>query len=247
MTAAPDGAEPALWVGGADGFRGSAFHLGGGSVVTAAHVVTGGEPATALAVGGGGATHSVTAARATPPAPPAPRTRFHPFPDLALLTVPCCAGLPAARLAPADPPPGAAVTAVGHSTDTPSPGVQPDTLSLRVGGRSGAYLRVLGDGVHAGLSGSTLVSDATGLVGGVVKGSRSYRHVQGGWFTPVSALRAFLGPKEAEAAAQVPLGAQMPTGAPPQPEDALSASQSSIRTSGSSRERPRISSTRRMR
>lgn len=192
----PDGHGPALWVGGPDGFLGSAFHLGGGLVVTAAHVVTGTGPAAALTVGQAGGAHPVTAARATPAAPPDQRTRFHPFPDLALLTVPGCAALPAARLAAADPPRGAGVTAAGWSTDTPSPGVQPDTLSLRVGSRSGAYLRVLGDGVRTGFSGSMLVEDATGLVVGVVKGSRSYRDVQGGWFTPVSALRTFLGPQE---------------------------------------------------
>lgn len=215
---APDGHGPALWVGGPDGFLGSAFHLGGGLAVTAAHVVTGTGTAAALTVGHADGAHPVTASRATPAAPPEQRTRFHPYPDLALLTVPGCAALPAARLAPADPPRGAGVTAAGWSTDTPSPGVQPDTLSLRVGSRSGAYLRVLGDGVRTGFSGSMLVEDATGLVVGVVKGSRSYRDVQGGWFTPVSALRAFLGPQEpAPSPAAAP--AHAPAPAPP-PSDA---------------------------
>jgi hypothetical protein len=210
---------PALWVGGADGFRGCAFHLGGGKAVTAAHVVAGAGRPTALTLGHTTGSHPVTDARATPAAPPAERTRFHPYPDLALLTVPGCAALPAARLAPGDPPPGAAVTAVGYSAGTPSPGVQPDTLSLRVGGRSGAYLRVLGDGVREGFSGSMLVDDATGLVVGVLKGSRSYREVQGGWFTPVSALHAFLGPEAAAPDVMASAPATRPAPGPP-PTDA---------------------------
>lgn len=183
----------ALWVAGGGRFRGSAFHLGGGLVVSAAHVVLGAEPLSVVAADGGA--HPVTDLRATPAAAPGEGTRFHPFPDLALLTVPGCAGLPAVRPAADDPAPGTAVTALGYAPDTPSPGIQPDTLSLRVGGVSGAYLRVLGDGVREGFSGSMLVADGTGLVVGVLKASRSYRDVQGGWFTPVTALRDFLGPR----------------------------------------------------
>jgi hypothetical protein len=183
----------ALWVAGAGRFRGSAFHLGGGLVVSAAHVVLGGEPLSVVAADGGA--HPVADVWATPAAAPGEDARFHPFPDLALLTVPGCAGLPAARPAADDPAPGTAVTALGYAPDTPSPGIQPDTLSLRVGGVSGAYLRVLGDGVREGFSGSMLVADRTGLVVGVLKASRSYRDVRGGWFTPVTALRDFLGPR----------------------------------------------------
>ncbi|WP_035845013.1 trypsin-like peptidase domain-containing protein [Kitasatospora azatica] len=177
----------AVWITAGGEFLGSGFLAGPGLVVTAAHVVTGKQ---VLAVGHASGSHPVAEVRAEPPR--GDGGLFHPFPDLAALTVPDWPDHPVAALAQADPPPGAPVTALGYSTWTPSPGVQPDTLALRVEGRSGAFVRVLGDGVRDGHSGSMLAGP-DGLVHGVLKGSRSYRQDQGGWFVPVTALRAFLG------------------------------------------------------
>lgn len=174
---------------GAD-FLGSGFFAAPGLVVTAAHVVVGSAGAVRVAWEGGSYEVAAGGIEAHPPL--AGHGRFHPYPDLALLRGPAPAGHAVAVTAAADPPRGTEVTAVGYSLHTPTPGVQPDTLSLRVGARSAGYLRVLGDGVRDGFSGSMLV-DGGGLVAGVLKGSRSYADAQGGWFTPVTALRALLG------------------------------------------------------
>lgn len=180
----------AVWVRDSENgaFAGSGFALPGGLVVTAAHVVAGrGRPEVVHPAG----TYQVARVTAVPEE--AGEGVFHPYPDLALLTLSAHGGAaPTARLAPADPAPGTEVIAVGYSTHTPVPGVQPDTLTLRVGGRSASYTRVLGDSVRDGFSGSMLVESGTGLVAGVLKGSRSYRDALGGWFTPVSALHALL-------------------------------------------------------
>ncbi|MEW2522770.1 trypsin-like peptidase domain-containing protein [Actinacidiphila alni] len=179
----------AVWLAAGDTFLGSGFLVRDGLVVTAAHVVAGAD---GLMVRHPSGARPVPAegVRAVPPR--GDGGRFHPYPDLALLTVPGWTGHPVAPLAAADPAPGTEVTALGYSTFTPDPGVQPDSLALRTAGRAGDFVRVLGDGVREGFSGSMLL-DRAGQVVGVVKGSRSYADDRGGWCTPVSALRALLG------------------------------------------------------
>ncbi|MFD7838865.1 trypsin-like peptidase domain-containing protein [Streptomyces sp. NPDC059761] len=180
-----------ICVGGA--FRGSGFLVSPGLVITAAHVLRGAAGfAPQVTIEHVSGSHPVAEEdiRAEPNS--GDGSRFYPYPDLAALTVPGWREHPVVELAASEAEPGTEVTALGYSTHTPSPGVQPDTLALRVAGRSGAFIRVLGDGVREGMSGSMLLG-ADGLVRGVLKGSRSYQADQGGWFVPLGALSAFLG------------------------------------------------------
>ncbi|MEU9623224.1 serine protease [Streptomyces sp. NPDC087228] len=198
-------------------FRGSGFLVSPGLVMTAAHVVRGTPgPAAQVSVEHASGSHPVAEGdiRAEPNS--GDGSRFYPYPDLAALTVPGWRDHPVVELAAGEAEPGTEVTALGYSTHTPSPGVQPDTLALRVVGRSGAFIRVLGDGVREGMSGSMLL-DADGLVRGVLKGSRSYQGDQGGWFVPLGALTAFLG------AATTTLGSSAVPAATPSDADLVQA------------------------
>ncbi|GAA0666026.1 hypothetical protein GCM10010193_16880 [Kitasatospora atroaurantiaca] len=179
----------------AGAFRGSGFLIAPGLAVTCAHVVLDAERdavTDAVSIRHESGTYPVApeGVRAEPAA--AGGARFHPYPDLALLTVPAWAGHPVAPLADAEAEPGARLTALGFSTFTPSGGVAPDTLTLEVAGRSGDFLRVRG-AVQEGFSGSMLVGP-DGLVHGVLKGSRSYKQDLGGWYVPLAAVTALLGP-----------------------------------------------------
>ncbi|CAN3984818.1 effector-associated domain 2-containing protein [Kitasatospora purpeofusca] len=183
----------------AGGFRGSGFLVAPGLAVTAAHVVApAARTAAPVGVRHESGEHAVPADRIRL----APETGegngsgngsgFYPFPDLALLGVPGWIGHPVVRLAATEAEPDTVLTALGYSTHTPSPGVRPDTLRLRVVGLADRYLGVRGDGIRDGHSGSMLV-DGDGLVRGVLKGSRSFQRDEGGWYTPVGALTALLG------------------------------------------------------
>ncbi|WP_457028553.1 effector-associated domain 2-containing protein [Kitasatospora sp. P5_F3] len=59
-------------------------------------------------------------------------------------------------------------------------------------GLSGPFVRVHG-AVQPGFSGSMVVGP-DGLVAGVLKGSRHYKQDLGGWYIPLAALTALLGP-----------------------------------------------------
>jgi Effector-associated domain 2/Trypsin-like peptidase domain len=179
-------AAVALTVGGV--FRGSGFFTAGGLVVTSAQVVAGAADVPVV----------VTYPEGSYEVPPGGiRVRpergddgwVFPYPELAVLSGPGQDRHATARLAAGDPAAGTEVTALGYSSCAPAPGVRPDRLVLRVGSRSGDVRRMLGDEGRDGLSGSMLV-DADGLVVGVLRSSRSFADARGGWFTPVSALRA---------------------------------------------------------
>lgn len=196
-----------------DRFLGSGFHLTPTTVLTAAHVARRTGPRSTVHARGGVA--AVAGPARLFPDDPGPG-RFHAFPDLALLTVgppvagpaasdpsafdawhpgPYGTGPAAARpLLDAGPPPapGTSVLVSGFSPHTPTAGPQPDTLLLTVAGPAAGYLRVTGDEVREGLSGSMVVRLDTGAVCGVLKGSRDFDDVRGGWYTPLSALAAAL-------------------------------------------------------
>lgn len=183
----------AVWIAVGGAFQGSGFLVSPGLAVTSAHVVLGAESPDAEVVvqhSSGAYAVPVGGVRAEPST--CDGGRFHPYPDLAAISVPQLGGHPVVQLATGEAEPGTDVVALGYSESTPSPGVQPQTLVLRVLGRSGAFMRVTGDGVREGYSGSMLLGP-DGLVCGVLKGSRSYSQDQGGWFVPVMALAAFLG------------------------------------------------------
>ncbi|MGX1953352.1 effector-associated domain 2-containing protein [Streptomyces anulatus] len=201
MTAAqlsPQGSDSlhqsAVWIDVGGQFRGSGFLVSPGVILTSAHVVVGADgPAAEVRVHHSSASQPVAAENIRAE----PRTGsgglFYPYPDLALLSAPQLEGQKVATLASAEAQPGMEVMALGYSTNTPTPGVQPDTLALRVAGPSGDFVKVLGDGVREGLSGSMLLGADDGLIYGVLKGSRSYRDDHGGWFVPLLAVTAFLG------------------------------------------------------
>ncbi|MFD5462342.1 trypsin-like peptidase domain-containing protein [Kitasatospora sp. NPDC127059] len=177
------------------GFRGSGFLVAPGLVLTCAHVVLDRSGvAEGLAVRHGSGAHPVEpgAVRAEPDTMGG--GSFEPFPDLALLDVPTLAGTghPVASLADGEAEPGTWLTALGYSTKTPTPGASADTAALRVVGRSGEFVGVTGF-VQPGFSGSMLAGP-DGLVRGVLKGTRSDRQDLGGWYVPLAALLAFLGP-----------------------------------------------------
>ncbi|MFD8706888.1 trypsin-like peptidase domain-containing protein [Kitasatospora sp. NPDC059648] len=179
----------------ASGFRGSGFLVAPGLVVTCAHVVLDRSGvAEGLVVRHESNSYPVRpgAVRAEPDT--VGNGSFEAFPDLALLDVPAAAatGHPVAPFAGGEAEPGSWLTALGHSEATPTPGANADTAALQVVGWSGGFVRVSGF-VQPGFSGSMLVGP-DGLVRGVLKGSRSYKQDLGGWYVPLAALRAFLGP-----------------------------------------------------
>ncbi|WP_306336358.1 trypsin-like peptidase domain-containing protein [Streptomyces sp. KL118A] len=177
----------AVWIGGPDGFLGSGFLVAQGVVVTSAHVV---ENSDAVSVWHAGARHDILPGNRHMFPPSSDVGPFYPYPDLAVLTVPGIAvpEHPVVECESGVPEPAARVEAIGYSTFTPAEGVQPDSLLLETAGRAGPFVRVIGDEVKGGLSGSMVVRRSTGLVCGVLKGTRDYKAVRGGWITPVTAL-----------------------------------------------------------
>ncbi|MFE2110890.1 trypsin-like peptidase domain-containing protein [Kitasatospora sp. NPDC059463] len=175
-------------------FAGCGFLVAPGLAVTAAHVLVGARrEAAPVTLRHGPDVHPVAAQALRLFPETGTGGPFHPFPDLALLAVPGWSGHPVAPLGTGELATGTRLTALGFSTHTPDLGTaRPDTLALRVVGPAGDFVRVSGDGVRDGHSGSMLVG-ADGLVHGVLKGSRSYELDHGGWFTPAAALDALLG------------------------------------------------------
>ncbi|MFF2043443.1 trypsin-like peptidase domain-containing protein [Kitasatospora sp. NPDC058170] len=172
------------------GFLGSGFVLSPGTVLTAAHVARRGR--SGLGVRGPWGWVGATSPVRLFPAEPGDG-RFHAFPDLALLDLDReVEQAPFALDAGRPPNPGTVVLVAGFSTYTPMPGAQEDSLLLTVAGPSAGYLRVTGDEVKDGFSGSMVIRLDSGAVCGVLKGSRDFDGVRGGWFTPLAALAAAL-------------------------------------------------------
>jgi Trypsin-like peptidase domain/Effector-associated domain 2 len=202
----------AVWLADRYGFRGNGFLVAPGLLVTCAHVVAGAEGRLTVHHDGRERTFPRRAARLRPPSRAGHPD--HPFPDLAVVQVAGWADHPCAPLAAQDPAAGAEVAAWGFSPHTPEPGAGRSSLLLRVAGPAGRFVRVQGDEVKDGHSG-TMAVDADGAVCGVVKGSCDYAGVRGGWLTPVSALRSVL-------AADFP-GVLPEPAAPPEPSPVQAA------------------------
>ncbi|MGW2248605.1 trypsin-like peptidase domain-containing protein [Kitasatospora sp. NPDC001660] len=170
-------------------FLGSGFLVAPGVVLTAGHVARRAvnEPAVE---GWFGRTPVICAPRRFPAEPG--DGRFHDYPDLALLTLNAPFEPPALVLDCEPPPPGTAVAVAGFSPYTPTPGVQGDSLLLTVAGPAAGFVRVTGDEVRDGFSGGMVIRLDSGAVCGVLKGSRDFDGVRGGWFTPLSALAEVL-------------------------------------------------------
>ncbi|MEV7770261.1 trypsin-like peptidase domain-containing protein [Kitasatospora sp. NPDC086791] len=170
-------------------FRGSGLLLAPGIVLTAAHVAhrARNEPFVTGPWGRAAAVHPVRLFPADPG-----NGRFHAFPDLALLTLATPVEPPPLILDTGEPPSGTAVSVAGFSPYTPAAGVQADSLLLTVAGPAAGYLRLTGDEVRDGFSGGVVSRLDTGAVCGVLKGSRDFDGVRGGWYTPLGALAAAL-------------------------------------------------------
>ncbi|MEV8226706.1 trypsin-like peptidase domain-containing protein [Streptomyces sp. NPDC079167] len=184
----------AVWISTDGAFQGSGFIACPGIVVTAAHVLRrAGQLASDIRVEQGVEGFDVKEGQVRlEPVAFSEIDGFHPFPDLAVLSVPQLAQHAGVVLSTMEAAAGDEVTAFGYSDATPSPGVRLETLALRVAGPSGDFIRVLGDGVREGFSGSMVVG-ANGLVHGIVKASRSYANDKGGWYVPTAPLIKMLG------------------------------------------------------
>ncbi|MFE2723088.1 hypothetical protein [Kitasatospora sp. NPDC059327] len=187
---APVSTAAAVEVRDDSGFLGSGFLLSPTVVLTAAHVARRGRAGLGVR-GRCGHAGAAGPARLFPVEPG--DGRFHAYPDLALLDLDGpVATVPLLLDAGRAPATGTAVLVSGFSTHTPVPGVHGDSLLLTVAGPSAGYLRLTGDEVKDGFSGSMVVRLDSGAICGVLKGSRDFDGVRGGWFTPLAALAAVL-------------------------------------------------------
>ncbi|MEH1129849.1 trypsin-like peptidase domain-containing protein [Micromonospora sp. CPCC 206061] len=141
---------------------------------------------------------------------------FYPHPDIAFVRATAAPDHPVARLAGdlTIPP---ELSAYGFSAATPDAGIARDTAGLEVVGRSGQFLRLKGDEIVDGMSGAPALDVRTGLVYGVIKGSRDYGGPRGGWIvqaTDVALVRAsharVLGPRVEPAAPRLRPGRGSP-------------------------------------
>jgi hypothetical protein len=141
---------------------------------------------------------------------------FYPHPDIAFVRAPAAPDHPVARLA-GDLTVPPELYAYGFSAATPDAGIACDTAGLEVVGRSGQFLRLKGDEIVDGMSGAPALDVRTGLVYGVIKGSRDYGGPRGGWIvqaTDVALVRAsharVLGPRVEPAAPRLRPGRGSP-------------------------------------
>ncbi len=167
-------------------FQGSGFLVDPGTVLTCAHVVAGKDKPIRVRW----SDQEVGADCRDMLPRDAGAGDFYSFPDLALLTLhsPFVDTPAGVWLADCPPDEGAIVVAYGFSRYTPEAGVAADTLRLVITGAAGNFLRVSGDRVVPGMSGSLVLDEEIGQVCGIVKASRDPKEVQGGWIIPVTAV-----------------------------------------------------------
>jgi thioredoxin-like negative regulator of GroEL len=171
---------------GPSGYLGTGFLVAPQTVLTCAHVAADGSHVV-LPDGGRAA---IKTARLVP----ADRGTgdYYAFPDLAILTIADPAEHPWLPLGKDGPVTGARVEVLGFSTATPEQDVLPDSLLVTVAGESGGYLRVIGDQVVPGFSGSPVLDPGTGFVVGMVKATRDQDGALGGWIVPATVIQETL-------------------------------------------------------
>ncbi|GFJ95240.1 serine protease [Phytohabitans rumicis] len=179
------GATVSVWAGAE--FLGSGFFIEPHLVVTCAHVVWR-RPDRVVVRWRGHDLAGEVVVRA-----PAERGdgEFYAHPDVAIVRVTAAPDHPVARLA-GDLTVPPELFAYGFSLDTPN-GFDEHTLRLTVVGRSGQFLRLKDDEIADGMSGAPALDVRTGLVYGIVKGSRDYAAPRGGWIvqaTDVALVRS---------------------------------------------------------
>lgn len=168
------------------GFLGTGFLVAPQTVLTCAHVAA--DSSHVVLPDGGRA--AIETARLVPD--DRGIGDYYAFPDLAILTVADPAEHPWLLLGKDGPLTGARVEVLGFSTATPEQDVLPDSLLVTVAGESGGYLRVIGDQIVPGFSGSPVLDPATGLVVGMVKATRDQDGALGGWIAPATVLQETL-------------------------------------------------------
>jgi hypothetical protein len=175
-----------VWLTSPTGFLGTGFLVAPQTVLTCAHVAAGGSHVVLP--------DGVRAAIETARLVPANRGTgdYYAFPDLAILTLADPAEHPWLPLGKDGPATGARVEVLGFSTATPEQDLLPDSLLVTVAGESGGYLRVIGDQVVPGFSGSPVLDPATGFVVGMVKATRDQDGALGGWIVPATVIRETL-------------------------------------------------------
>ncbi|TWJ21159.1 tetratricopeptide repeat protein [Micromonospora endolithica] len=164
-----------------DRFAGSGFLVGDRLGVTCAHVVSTRQlrvryreawlPATLLS------TH-----------PPEPgEDALYPLPDLAFLEIGIAVGHPTVLLSRHTPRPGSRLFGLGFAVDDGPGGgwPQPHGVLAEVTGPAAEAVRLRGDQIVPGLSGSPLLDLDEGRVCAILKTSRHVREVRGGWAVPI--------------------------------------------------------------
>jgi trypsin-like peptidase/NACHT domain-containing protein len=169
----------------ADHFLGSGFFAARGIVATCAHVVPGTDAR--VSVRWSGETYSATVVSRLPTA--AGEADFYPFPDVALLRLDNPPYHPSAVLRERASDESDRIVALGYSTAGPDEGLVDHSAELKPMGWSGRYLRIAGDELQRGMSGSPAVHSSSGALFGMVKASKDFDADRGGWVTPVKAIR----------------------------------------------------------
>ena len=169
-----------------DEFAGSGFLVGDRLGVTCAHVVSTGQ----LRVRHGDAWLPATLLSAHPAE--LGKGALYPLPDLAFLEIDIAVGHPTVLLSPDTPRPGSQLFGLGFAVnDGPGAnGPQPHGVLAEVTGPAAEALRLRGDQIVPGLSGSPLLDLDEGRVCAVLKTSRHVSEVRGGWAVPIRLAEA---------------------------------------------------------
>ncbi|WP_426502472.1 tetratricopeptide repeat protein [Dactylosporangium sp. McL0621] len=168
-------------------FAGTGFFVGPGLGLTCAHVVSGSGP---LRIRYRDADLPAVVVSVHPPQPG--DRRLYPLPDLAFLEIDAGPAHPTVLLSPRSPQPGGRLYSLGFAiSDAPGgDGPRLEGLLVEVAGPAGEAVRVRGDQIVPGLSGSPMLDLDEGRVCAVLKTSRNVREVHGGWAVPVDLAEA---------------------------------------------------------
>ena len=176
-------------------FLGTGFFAADRTVLTCAHVVS--SIGSEIQVVWNEQLLAATIAELIPPRPG--DGEFYALPDLASVIVINEISHPSVWLADQNPARHAPLTGMGFRLMQGLPGpserdIGHDSVGLTVTGPSGGEgcLSVRGDGIVGGLSGSPVLDETTGRVGGLLKARRDDGIAKGGWVVPIETVRRYL-------------------------------------------------------
>jgi len=172
-----------------DGFRGSGFFVGPGLLMSCAHVVD--CALGALRVAWQGGELPVRDVQVFPTERGA--GSHYPLPDLAVLRVDTPGDQGTVWLGGGPPVIGAELVGVGFSADPPGGMVAVDSILVTTVGPAGeVFIKIKGDRVPSGMSGSPLLDRVSGRVCGMLKASHDYRTSEGGWIVPADVIVGYI-------------------------------------------------------